>query len=162
MGFTRFSGPVYGSKSLLKVLGPVLGTQNTSTAIAFVNASWVIPAYEDWFVTEVGLSVSTCAASGQNFLLKSEGGSTTIPPRNAPGNGSTMAQTISSFSNPAGNSTTIAWTVNTVTPSPGESEGLWVPAGSTCRLVSSCASAPGLLTVNVYGFIRYVDSTRAV
>jgi hypothetical protein len=162
MGVTRFAGPVYGAKSLLKTLGPITGAQNTSTAAAFTNASWTVPNYQDWFVTEVGLSVSTCSSSPQSFLLKSEGGSTTIPARNGPGNGSTIAQTLTSFANAPTTSTSIGYTMNTLTPTAGEYEGIWVPAGSTMRFVSSCASAPGNLSVDIYGYIRYIDSTRSV
>lgn len=162
MGITRFSGPVYGSKSLLWTLGPATGTQNTSTAIAFLNASRPIPPYEDWFITEVGLSVSTCSSSPQSFILKSEGGSTTGISRAPGGYPSTVAQNLTSFTAVTATSTTIPWTLNTLTASAGEYEGVYVPAGSTLRLVSSCASAPGLLTAHIYGYIRYVDSTRPV
>lgn len=159
MGKTAFAGPVYGAKSLLWSLGPVLGAQNTSTAAAFVNASRTVPPYEDWYITEVGMACSTCSSSPQSFILKSEGGSTTIPPR--PNVGSTISQTISSFSGAAANSTTIGFTLNTVTATPGEYEGLWVPAGSTLRFVSSGASAPAGLQLQVHGYVRFIDSTRA-
>lgn len=163
MGLSRLSGPCYGAKSLLKTFGPITGAQNTSTALAFVNSAWTIPAGEDWLLTEVGASVSTCSSGAHALYLKCEGGSTTITPNmKAPGNGSTRAATITTFSpiNPASTSTTAPYTLNVVTADAAESEGFWVPAGSSVRLVSSGASAPGGLTVSVYGYIRYRDANN--
>lgn len=163
MGWTRYSGPVYGAKSLLKTFYAGTGAQNTSTALAYPNATVTIPAYEDWYVTEVCAALSTCSSSANAVSLKIEGGSTTIPPRaKAVGNGSTRAATITSFSplNPASTSTTAAHTRNIVTADAGEQEGFWCPAGSSLRLVSSGASAPGGLAVDVYGYIRWIDSSQ--
>lgn len=163
MGFSRFSGPVYGSKSLLKTLTASSGNQNTSTAIAWTNASFTVPQYEDWYITEVCASISTCSSGAHALSLKCEGGSTTIPiNQKAPGNGSTRAATITTFSpiNPNSTSTTAAFTRNTITPDAGESEGFWVPAGSSIRLVSSGASGPGIPVVDVYGYIRWRDSSN--
>ncbi len=158
MGKTSFAGPVYGAKSLLWALGPQLGTQNTSTAAMFLNASRVIPNYEDWYITEVQFAASTFSSSAQLFALKSEGGSTSGPVR--PSNqDSTINQTVTSFVTTT--STTLAPTVNIVTATAGEYEGKWVPAGSTLRWVSSGASAPANLQFQVMGYIRYIDSTRA-
>jgi len=163
MGYTRFAGPVYGAKSLLWTYGPFADTHSTgaSTGPLNANATRTIPNYEDWFITEVQLCVSTnsSVAATHGLYLKSEGGSTTGITR--PGKfPSTVAQTIFSKTNPAGSTT---WNESTlVAASAGESEGLYVPAGSTLRLVSSGVSVMGNVQVNVMGYIRYVDSTRAV
>lgn len=162
MGWSRFSGPVYGAKSLLKTFTASSGTQNTSTALAFVNSAFTIPAYEDWYVTEVCASISTCSSGAHALFLKVEGGSTTIPARTkAPGNGSTRAATIATFNpiNPASTSTSAPYTRVSVTADAGENEGLWCPAGSSVRLLSSGASGPGLVAVEVYGYIRWIDSS---
>lgn len=156
MGKVNFSGPVYGAKSLLWTVGPILGVQNTSTAVVAVNTFRALPVYEDWYITEVQVGCSTCSSSDNKFMLKSEGGSTTGILR-ADGV-STKAQTVATFN------TVTSTTLNSmvaITATAGEYEGLWVPAGSTLRFVSSGASAPSNVLMQVMGYIRYVDSTRA-
>lgn len=166
MGITRFKGPVYGAKSLLWTFGPYTqtGTTGASTVLFTANSAKTLPNYEDWYITEVDMRTSTnsSVAAGHGVYLKSEGGSTTgVPPRlDAPGNGSTQAQTIFSLVNAAGSTTWSTWA--TASGTPGEYEGTWVPAGSSLRLVSSGVSPIGGLQFNVYGYIRYIDSTRAV
>ena len=164
MGITRFSGPVYGAKSLLWTYGPFADTHSTGASTALLNANSVrqVPNYEDWFITEAYVNVSTnsSVAATHGLLLKSEGGSTTGISRAPGGYTSTVAQTIFTTSNPAASTT---WSAAiAVTGSAGEYEGLYVPAGSTLRLVSSGVSVMGNVQVNVMGYIRYVDSTRSV
>jgi hypothetical protein len=161
MGKTAFSGPVYGAKSLLWSYGPFADTHSTgaSTGLLNANAVRVVPPYEDWMITEVAAAVSTnSTTAGHGLYLKSEGGSTTGIVR-ADGQVSTATQTIASFTT-AGSSVFTGST--TVAATAGEYEGKWVPAGSTLRLVSSGVSVMGTVSVNVMGFIRYVNSTRAV
>jgi len=163
MGYTRFSGPVYGAKSLLWTFGPYAqtGSSGASTVLVTANALRTVPGYEDWYVTEVELRTSTnsSVASAHGVYLKSEGGSTTVPQR-PDGKASTVAQTVASIVNAAGSTT---WsTVVTVTATAGEVEGCYVPAGSTMRIVSSGVSLLGGLQINVYGYPRYIDSSRAV
>ncbi len=158
MGLTRFSGPVYGAKGVLTTFISSSGTQNTSTADAFVNARHIVPVGEDWFICEAGLSLSTTSSSAQSFLLKTEGGSSGIL-RLSGQLDSTKAQTVTTWATTT--STTLAWTLNIVTPTPGAYEGLYVPSGSTVRLVSSGSAGPGLPYCEVYGFRRFVSSTRA-
>lgn len=164
MGVTRFKGPVYGSKSLLWSYGPFADTHSTGASTAALNANAVrqVPVYEDWFLTEFYLNVSTnsSVAATHGVYLKSEGGSTTGIPRMSGMYPSTVAQTVFSATNPAGSTT---WSAGgTITGSAPEFEGLYVPAGSTLRLVSSGVSVLGNVQVNVMGFIRFADSTRAV
>lgn len=161
MGITRFSGPVYGAKCLLWAAGPATMSTGASTAAPFVGSKLAIPVYEDWYITEFQTSFSTGSSAGNAIILKSKGGSTTgTPPRfGTPGAGSTITQTLVNVN--SGTSTTLN-TFATVTNSPGEYEGAWVPAGSTLYVVSSGVNPLSLLTWNVRGFIRYVDSTRAV
>jgi hypothetical protein len=159
MGLSRPSGPVYGAKSLLWAVGPATGSTNASTSRPFVNAAAVVvPPYEDWFITEFGASISTCSSVGNNVILKSKGGSTSIQP--APwgsGAGSTITQTLATFN--SGTSTTLS-TWATVTATAGEYEGGWVPAGSTLYVVSSGVNPMGQLAWNVRGYIRFRNSTR--
>lgn len=157
MGKTAFKGPVYGAKTLLWSVGPITGTTGASTVLAFTNAARQVPPYEDWFITEVNCCVSTCSSVGNNIILKSEGGSTTGITRHSGGYPSTVAQTITTF-NPL-TSTTLN-TFNTVTASAGEFEGMYVPAGSSLRIVSSGVNPLGQLSMQVMGYIRFVSSTR--
>ena len=163
MGYTRFSGPAYGAKSLLWTFGPYTqtGSSGASTVLHTANATHSVPAYQDYFITEVEIHCSTnsSVAAGHGVYLKSEGGSTVVPPR-PDGKASTVAQTIASFSNAAGSTT---WsTFATMTPTAGEVEGVYVPAGSSLRIVSSGITLLGGLQMNVFGYIRYIDSTRAI
>lgn len=159
MGLSRMSGPVYGAKGLLWVFGPVTGSTGATTSALAVNSIRVVPNYEDWFITEAHLICSTnsSVASAHAVYLKTEGGVTL---QNRPdGKGSTNAATILSMVMAAGSTTWSTWA--TATASAGEYEGTWCPAGSTIRIVSSGASAPAGVQVQVMGYIRYCDSTRA-
>jgi hypothetical protein len=163
MGLTRNSGPVYGAKGLLWVTGPAAAASTSaSTVNAFLQPAYgkrVVPPYEDWFVTEAYLTcstVSTVVAAAQ-WILKTEGGSTTVPRSN--GNASTNAATILTIAS-GGSSNMGVHAIAAVTA--GEIEGTWCPAGSTLRWVSSYADATTLPQMQVMGYIRYIDSTRAV
>lgn len=165
MGLTRFRGPVYGAKTLLWSWGPFASGSSGGTTATFPTVGptsvMVVPVYEDWFITEFAVSVSTCSSVGNAVILKSEGGSTAnglTPIIEAPGNGSTRAQTLATAS--ATTSTNWSQTV-TVTADAAEYEGAWVPAGSSLRVVSSGVNILGGLTFQVRGFIRHRNSTRA-
>jgi len=159
MAISRLKGPVYGSKSLLCTFISAATTSNASTVLAYTNAVRVVPPYEDWFLTEMHVTCSTCTSNAAALYLKTEGGSTTIPPAiGAPGNGSTQAQTV--FTITSGGSTSLSTSAIPVA-TPGEYEGAWVPAGSTIRIVSSGVGLIGGLKIDLMGFIRWVNSTRA-
>jgi hypothetical protein len=162
MGITRFNGPVYGAKSALWVAGPsAAATTNASTVLAFTQGAYakrVVPPYEDWIVTEAFLTCSTASTvvAAAQWILKTEGGSTTVPRAN--GQASTNAATILTIAS-GGSSNVSGFATAAVTA--GEYEGTWCPAGSTLRWVSSYADAPSLPQMQVMGFIRWIDSTRA-
>ena len=162
MGKTSFAGPVYGAKSLLWCAGPsAAASTNASTVAAFLQPGYsrrVVPAYEDWIVTEAYLVCSTAStvAAANLWVLKTEGGSTTLPRSN--GQASTNAATILSIAT-GGSSNVNGAAIAAVTA--GEYEGTWCPAGSTLRWVSSGADIPTLPQMQVMGFIRFIDSTRA-
>lgn len=151
MGKTAFSGPVYGAKSLL-FSASVFSTGGTTT----VMARTVVPPYEDWYVTEFKASFSTGSSAGNAFILKSEGGSSGLP--RYQGQPSTVAQTLATL-NSGGSTTMNTWT--TLTPTAGEYEGVYVPAGSTVRIVSSGVNPCSLPNAAVWGFVRFINSTRA-
>ena len=163
MGRSAASGPFYGAKSLLWTAGPAAAASTSaSTVLAFAQPGYakrVVPPYEDWFVTEAYAVCSTCSsvASAQQWILKTEGGSSLTQPR-GDGKGTTNAATILTIA--SGGSTNLDKSaIAAVTP--GEYEGTWCPAGSTLRWCSSYADIPTLPQFQVMGYIRYIDSTRA-
>lgn len=157
MGKTAFSGPVYGGKCAIGHYSPS-GVTSTGASSVLVK-SWIVPVYEDWFITEVAAYCSTCSSGGNTFILKSEGGSTTAAFRWwGDGNNSTKAQTV--VTGTWGTSTT-GPVLATATATPGEYEGKWVPGGSTLRLVlSSIANPIANINIGIRGYIRFLNSTR--
>lgn len=153
MGLTRFKGPVYGAKSLLWGGGPLTGTTSASTALV---AAVAIPPYEDWYVTEAKASFSTGSSAGNSFIFKSEGGSSGLARYD--GQASTVAQTLATIN--SGTSTSLN-NVTTITPTAGEYEGLYVPAGSTVRLVSSGVNPQSKVSFGLWGYPRFIPSTRS-
>jgi hypothetical protein len=158
MSLSRFSGPVYGSKSLIASATIATTSSGASSALA---CSWVVPVYEDWFICEIAGFCSTCSSGGNTLTIKSEGGSTTAAGRDwAGGSNSTKAQTIGSVT--WGTSTTGPTLSAALTPTAGEYEGVWVPAGSTIRAVLSSVVNPiASLNINLRGYTRFVNSTRS-
>jgi len=163
MGITRFNGPVYGAKGLLWAVGPAAAASTSaSTVNAYTQPGFgrrTVPLYEDWLVTEVWGVCSTCStvAGAVQYILKVEGGSTLVPRSN--GQSSTNAANVATIT--GGGSSNLE-KLATAGVTPGEYEGTWCPAGSTLRFVSSYADIPVTPQFNVYGYIRYIDSTRAV
>jgi len=172
MGKTSFSGPVYGAKSMLWKVGPAAAaTTNASTVNAFAQPGYgriAVPPGEDWIVTGAYLRCSTCStvANAAQWKLKVEGGSSNIV--RADGQATTNAATILTIA--TGASTVTPWpaTVSSnvegfasATATAGEYEGTWCPSGSTLRWCSSYADPPTTPEMLVYGFIRFVSSTRA-
>lgn len=157
MGLSRNAGPVYGSKNLLA--SATIATTSTGASSA-LTCSWIVPNYEDWFITEIAGYCSTCSSGGDTVTIKSEGGSTSAALRDwADGSNSTKAQTVGTLT--WGTSTT-GPQLSTPTATAGEYEGKWVPAGSTIRAVISVVANPiASLNINLRGFTRFVSSTRA-
>lgn len=151
MGITRFSGPVYGAKSGLFSIGPLTGSTGASTSLI---ARTVVPAYERWIITELAASASSNSSNFQ-VLLKAKGGSTSADFPN--GNAGTISSVASGASTVGFN-----LVATPTTPTPGEYEGYIVTENSSLRVVSSGVNAPSNLFVHVRGFVRYIDSTRAV
>ena len=158
MGKTAFNGPVYGAKSLLaKYSAGAVSSTGASSALA---CSFIVPPGEDWYITEISGYCSTCSSGGNTVIVKSEGGSTTGAGRSwaVDLSNSTKAQTVG----------TATWGTSTggpilsqLTPSAGEYEGVWVPTGSTLRiLLSSIANPIANLNISLRGYPRFVNSTR--
>ena len=155
MGITRFSGPVYGAKgTLISVSAQAPSTGATTSALA----AMVVPVYETWYLTEAAAYVGTTLASNIKVKVKGTSTSATFPtagpdPNFPTGNPSTGIANVSLAS---------ASPFVTITGTPGEYEGYAAPGNSSIRIVSTGASTMTNLTVWVRGFIRYLDSTRAV
>lgn len=158
MGKTAFKGPVYGAKGLLAKYS--MGAVTSSGASSALVASWIVPAGEDWFITEISGYCSTASSGGNTVTIKSEGGSTTGASRDwGSGSNSTIAQTVGTLT--WGTSTT-GPVVSIVTASAGEYEGKWVPTGSTVRAVLSSVLNPiANLNISLRGYPRFINSTRA-
>jgi hypothetical protein len=148
MGKTALSGPAYGAKSLLWMAhrdNPLSGATDTTTQLL---QSVQVPTYEDWFVTEFkafrGSSGSTAITT--TYLLTDD---------------STTIGSLVTASSVAG-----LMLSTTLTPDPGEFEGVRVAANSTLAVTvghgGSSEAISSDVTTWVYGYIRYVDSTRAV
>jgi hypothetical protein len=153
MGKVAFSGPVYGAKSVLFSHSAASPTTSASTILL---AATVVAPYEDWYVTEIKASFSTGSSAGNSFVFKSEGGSSGLA--RYQGMASTVAQTIGTIN--SGTSTSLN-AVTTVTATAGEYEGLYVPAGSTVRVVSTSVNPLSKVNVSIWGFVRFIPSTRS-
>lgn len=158
MGKTAFSGPVYGAKGLLFSAAGV-GTSGASTIYV---ASLVVPAYETWYLTEFRACCSS-NSSNANVKLKVKGTSTSA---SYPGPGPDPAFPTGNPSTGVANLSFGASTVASVasaipTATAGEYEGYAAPANSSIRVVSTSVGPIAGLNVNLFGFVRFLDSTRA-
>lgn len=152
MGITRFSGPTYGAKSLLWQVKQEAGI--VSTAVQTV-AQLVIPSYQDWLVTEVHAYKTSTAST--NFVVTLSDDSTRL---------SASTRTIATVTL----NSSLGAQAGSTTPAgdAGEYEGVRIAGLSTVtlQLQQSLSSAAALASSGVfawvYGYIRYVDSTRAV
>ena len=143
MGKTAFGGPVYGAKSLLFSAQMALPALTSTVAQTF--GATIVPSYEEWYITEFKAFRGSTGSTGALFELVDD--STII--------GSVVIG--SSVANATGSTT--------LTATPGEYEGLLVAAGSTLAItVTETSTTVGSSNIAgyAYGFIRYIDSTRAV
>src|SRR5580765_4883765 len=159
MGKSAFSGPVYGAKATLVSAGPFAVSGNTS---AFLKI--IVPAYETWYATEYFAysGQATSNTSNASVLLKIKGTSTSATcPTNGPDPSFPAGNPQTAFSI-TGPTSTATWQASALPSSqtPGEYEGVAIPANSSIRFVSS--GTIGQLSVVLRGFTRYLDSTRAV
>jgi len=129
------------------------GTTRATTAVIAITA---VPPYEDWYITEAAASFSTGSSAGNSFIFKTKGGSSGLA--RYQGQASTVSQTLATIN--SGTSTSLN-NVTTLTPTAGEYEGVYVPAGSTIRLVSSAVNPCSNINWSLRGFIRFINSTRS-
>ena len=143
MGKTSFNGPVYGAKSLIWQ-GNYNSTIALSTSAATTFSKCRVPAYETWLVTELQVYRGSTHSTTTVVALLDD---------------STVVANVAITSSLAGS---IGST--TPTPTPGEYEGVEVAANSTLALTlqEGTSSIAGQdLTASVYGYIRFLSSTRA-
>lgn len=142
MGKTAFSGPVYGAKGTLFSVHRAVVSSGVSSQVI---ASIAVPAYEEWFLTEIIASASsgTTGAMGANLLANSSA---------VPGSTATITSTETA-------------TVAEITRSEGEFEGFRVLSSQTIEVIAdtggSSVAAIGNMNVTVRGFTRWIPSTRA-
>ena len=138
MSVSRFSGPLYGAKQTLITAGPVAA----STGSSAVFWGSIVPAGEDWYATE--LVVYRNSTGSTNLAISVQDDSTTIGSVGVGGSSATGSG-ISIF-----------------TPDGGEYEGIRIASGSTVTLSHSSHAGPNTnLCVSLYGFRRFISSTRA-
>ena len=148
MGKTSFQGPVYGAKSLLWAVhrDNQLPAANDTTTVTLAQVR--VPAYEDWFVTEFK-------------AFRGSSGSTAVTTTYTLTDDSTTVATLATASSVAG-----LMLSTTPAADAGEYEGVRVVANSTLAITlghgGSSAAISSDVTCWVYGYVRYVDSTRAV
>jgi hypothetical protein len=136
MGKTSFSGPVFGAKQSLIDCGPV----SASTGSSAVFYGVIVPAGEDWFLTDLSLYRNSTGST--NLTISVQDDSTTIGSVDI--GGSSIA---------AGNKAIF-------TADSGEFQGTKVLSGSTITLSHSSHAGPNAnLCVQISGFRRYVPST---
>lgn len=136
MGKTSFSGPAFGAKATLLSVGPLAA----STGSSAVFAGTIVPAGEDWYLTEVALHRNSTGST--NFVVSVHDDSTLVGSVGV-GGSSIAASGIARF-----------------TPDVGEFQGVKVLSGSTITLSHSSHAGPNInLTAVLSGYRRFVPST---
>ena len=141
MGKTAFSGPVYGAKSLL---WSVYRDNTPISTAAQTLRSIVLPTYEDWYVTEFRTWRGSTGSTAFTVSLTDD---------------SSLVASIAITSSLAGQvgSTTLA-------ADPGEYEGVRIAAGSSLSVTlqngNSSVVGSSDVSASIYGYIRFVSSTR--
>jgi len=145
MGKTAYSGPVYGAKSLLHTCRVhELSSGAASDGISTVVSAAIVPAGEDWLAT--GFNVFRGSTGSTTF------GASVLA-------NSTVLSSVTFGSSLAGQNT-----YNTITPDGGEYEGARIASGSTVFFRIAMSSGGGIssnVTISLYGYMRFVSSTRA-
>jgi hypothetical protein len=142
MGKTAYSGPLYGAKALLwAVNSKDIGNSTTANIVASI----IVPAGQDWYATDIHAYRGSTHSTAFSAAFTDD---------------STTIGSVSITSSAAG----VAG-ATIVTPTAGEFEGQRIAAGSSVSFTvhnggSSVASSQvfGWL----YGYIRYVDSSRTL
>ena len=145
MGKTAFSGPLWGAKSLLYTvrLETVSTGPGGGAALSTIIGGCQVPVGEDWYVTD--MTVLRISTGSSVYAVSLVDDSTTI-----------SGLTITSTGANAILSTALV-------PDGGEFSGVRVVAGSTLTVNhtnSTVVGASSGLCVSVFGYPRFIDSTR--
>ena len=145
MGKTAFSGPLWGAKSLLYTvrLETVSSGPGGGAALSTIIGGTQVPVGEDWYITDVSMLRTSTGSSVYGVTLVDD--STII-------SSLTMTSTVAN-----------AIVSTALVPDGGEFAGLRVISGSTLTVNhqnSTVVGASSGLCVSVYGYPRFVDSTR--
>ena len=144
MGWTRFTGPVYGAKQTLITFNAALLSSGANAGISTVAGLAIVPAGEDWYATEFNASRVSTGSTDTAFWVTDD---------------STVVSSVTVTSSLAEVNT-----INIITPDGGEKEGTKIAAGSTLRFHFSNSSAQGAIvgaTWVLSGYRRFVDSSRS-
>jgi len=145
MGKTAFSGPVYGAKSLLWNVSKDNVTASTGSTATVTIRQMAVPLYEDWYITEFRVFRGSTGSTGFIGALLDD---------------STQIASVAITSSLAAQ-----FGSTTLTADAGEYEGVRVAAGSTMSLTLSNSGSSVVSSsdvgYSVYGYIRWISSTRA-
>lgn len=142
MGKVSVSGPLYGAKSMLwSVSSKDIANSTTPNVVASI----IVPAGQDWYATDIHIFRGSTHSTA--FVGAFTDDSTTIG----------SVSITSSLAGVTG--------ASIVTPTAGEFEGQRIAAGSSVSFTvhnggSSVASSA--IFGWLYGYIRYVDSSRTL
>ena len=147
MGKTAFTGPLWGAKSLLYSvrLETVSSGPGGGSSLSTVIGGCQVPVGEDWYVTDMSMLRISTGSSAYSVSLVDD--STTI-------SALTMISTLAN-----------AILSTALVPDGGEFSGVRVVSGSTLTVNhtnSTVVGASSGLCVSIFGYPRFVDSTRYV
>lgn len=142
MGKTAFSGPVFGAKAILANVHISDLSSGAGNGVSTNVGAFVIPTGEDWYATEFGYHRGSTGSTGIEFSVQvnsSKVSSVTV--------GSSLADRAGFV---------------TISPTPGEYQGLQLPSGSTITfnvVQSSVAPPSSNINLVLYGYKRFVNSS---
>ena len=147
MGKTAFTGPLWGAKSLLYTtrLETVSSGPGGGAGLSTVIGGCQVPVGEDWYVTDMSMLRTSTGSSAYGVALLDD--STSI-------SALTMTSTVAN-----------AVLSTALVPDGGEFSGVRVLSGSTLTIThtnSTVVGASSGLCVSIFGYPRFVDSTRYV
>jgi hypothetical protein len=136
MGKTAHDGPLFGAKATLFSAGPV----SASTGSSAIFAGTIIPAGEDWLLTDVAIYRNSTGSTDFTVSVHYN---------------STLAGSVG-----VGGSSIVASNIARFTADGGEYQGLKVLSGSTVTLSHSSHAGPNAnVTVVLSGYRRWKAST---
>jgi hypothetical protein len=143
MGKTAFSGPVFGAWGLLAAAKVDAVSTGAGNGVSTVIGAAIVPTGMDWYVTDFQASRESTGSTAYGLSIDANGS-----------NVSTVTFTSSNAQQRQNNA---------ITADGGEFAGKRIPSGSTVTFRIATSSAVGAssgVNVALYGFPRFVSSTR--